>query len=107
MSTLPQELRYLLQGIVVTAAVVGAIATVAATLYLGLLLLISGKASLLHKLTIPGLASWLLLGTLLQVPIWIGITRIHFVSRPCGRLTTGFMIASAFFALIGGLILPR
>jgi hypothetical protein len=105
MSGLPQELRYVLQGFMVTLAVVGTIAIVAGSLYLGLTLLIASKASLLQALEIPGLPSWLLLGALLQLPLWMALVQLRFMPKRLSQWVIGVMVAIALFALVGGLVL--
>jgi hypothetical protein len=107
MSGLPQELRYVLQGFLVTVAMVGAIASLSGSLYLGLTLLISSKASLLQALAIPGLSSWLLLGALVQLPLWMGLVHLRFLPKRFGRLVIGLLVAIALFALVGGLMLSN
>ncbi|MDX2215281.1 MAG: hypothetical protein SFY66_18600 [Oculatellaceae cyanobacterium bins.114] len=106
MNSFQHDLRYLIQGMVVTLVISGTIATFAGASYLALLLVIANRDGVFQALMIPGLELWLVLGTMIQIPIWITLTRIRFVSRSLGWAIAGVMALIMVFSLISSFILP-
>ncbi|MBD2461690.1 hypothetical protein H6G89_11570 [Oscillatoria sp. FACHB-1407] len=106
MNSFQHDLRYLVQGMVVTLVVCGTIATFAGASYLVLLLLIANRGSLFEALKIPGLELWLILGTMIQIPVWIALTRIRFVARSLGWAIAGMMTLILVFSFISSFLLP-
>lgn len=107
MNSFQHDLRYLIQGMVVTLVIFGALATLGGALYLLLLLLVANRGSLFQALIIPGLDLWLILGTMLQIPIWIALTRIRFVSRSFGWAIIGTMVLILLFTIVSSFFIPN
>jgi hypothetical protein len=106
MNSFQHDLRYLIQGMVVTLVIAGTVATFAGALYLLLILLIAERGSLFQALKIPGLELFLILGTIIQMPIWITLTRIRFVSRSFGWAIAGVMGFILLFTIIVSFLMP-
>jgi hypothetical protein len=103
MAALPLEIRYLLQGGVVTLAVLGAIATITGAFGVLVLLLLASRGHLFSTILDSGFTIWLFLAALLQIPIWIALPRVRFVSRRFGHTLTALMILATVTIMVGGL----
>lgn len=100
MYDLRQNSIYLLQGLVVTFAVLGAIGTIAGLLLICFLTVGHGSiAAAIEKKVGHSLEGGVALTAIIEAAVWILLPRVYFISRSLGKRMAQIMGGIALFTL--------